>query len=387
VPAICSIDVHGSFCGGPQTGARRYGADSRFKLSRNSLVGSYNRPAMISHLPIQYDYSLHSHNTFGIDAYAHAYLAVISVDALRAVRENARLADLPRLVLGGGSNVLFTRDFAGLVLHMCTKGIEIVGDDCDATYIRAAAGENWHQFVQWTLEHGLGGLENLSLIPGSVGAAPIQNIGAYGVEIKDCFHALTAFDFATGEIFALDKEACEFGYRDSVFKHRLRDRAVILDVTFALPKRWNPSIRYADVSQELSARGLDMPTAQDISAAVIAIRTRKLPDPAKIGNAGSFFKNPVVPQSLREKLLERYPQMISYAQPDGSFKLAAGWLIDQCGWKGKTVGAAGVYQNQALVLVNHGGAQGRDIVQLARDIQKDVEAQFGVLLEPEPVFI
>jgi UDP-N-acetylmuramate dehydrogenase len=342
---------------------------------------------MISHPSTQSDFSLRDHNTFGIDAHARFYLPIISVDALHALRGNLPVVNLPRLVLGEGSNVLFTGDFPGLVLHMCTKGIEIAGEDQDAIYVRAAAGENWHQFVQWTLRQGLGGLENLSLIPGSVGAAPIQNIGAYGVEMKDCFHGLTAFDFDTGDVFFLDKQSCEFGYRDSVFKHRLRGRAVILDVTFALPKNWKPNIRYADVTRELVDRGLDMPTAQDISEAVIAIRTRKLPDPAKIGNAGSFFKNPVVPAPQREKLLECYPQMVSYVQPDGSFKLAAGWLIDQCGWKGKRVGAAGVYQNQALVLVNHGGAQGREIVQLACAIQNDVEARFGVRLEPEPVYI
>ena len=336
---------------------------------------------------VQTNYSLRAHNTFGIDALANAYLRVNSVDVLRAVGDDAQLSALPRMILGGGSNVLFTADFAGLVLHMCNEGIEVVGDDQDATYIRAAAGENWHRFVQWTLDHGYAGLENLSLIPGSVGAAPIQNIGAYGAEISDCFHALTAFDFEAGDTFVLDKQACEFGYRDSVFKHRLRDRAVILDVTFALPKRWGPNIRYAEVAQELSARGLDKPTARQVSDAVIAIRTRKLPDPAKIGNAGSFFKNPVVPQSLRDQLLERYPSMVSYPQGDGSCKLAAGWLIDQCGWKGKTVGAAGVYENQALVLVNRGGAQGKDILQLARAIQADVQMRFGVLLEPEPVFV
>lgn len=342
---------------------------------------------MNPHLPVQTNFSLQAHNTFGIDAHAAAYLPIVSVDALRAVRENEQLANLPRLVLGGGSNVLFTSDFAGLILHMQSRGIEIVDEDRDATYVRAAAGENWHEFVQWTLRHGLGGLENLSLIPGSVGAAPIQNIGAYGAEIKDCFHALTAFDFTTGEIFMLDRDACEFGYRDSVFKHRLRERAVILDVTFALPKNWRPNIRYADVAQELSAQSIDLPTAREIGDAVIAIRTRKLPDPAKIGNAGSFFKNPVVPASARDRLLAHFPHLVSYAQSDGTFKLAAGWLIDQCGWKGKRVGAAGVYQNQALVLVNHGGAQGREIVQLACAIQNDVEARFGVRLEPEPVYI
>jgi UDP-N-acetylmuramate dehydrogenase len=290
-------------------------------------------------------------------------------------------------VLGGGSNILLTRDFSGLVLHVGIKGIEIVGEDTDATYVRAAAGENWHQFVQWTLAHGLGGLENLSLIPGSVGAAPIQNIGAYGIEIKDLFHSLTLFDFETGEQTVLDKAECMFGYRDSVFKHRLRDRAVVLDVTFALPKQWQPNLRYADVTNELAARSITQPTAQDISAAVIAIRTRKLPDPAVIGNAGSFFKNPVVTPMQRDALLQRYPQMVNYAQPDGSVKLAAGWLIDQCGWKGKTAGAAGVYENQALVLVNRGGASGAEIAQLAAAIQADVAQRFDVQLEPEPIFL
>ena len=338
-------------------------------------------------LPIQYDFSLRKHNTFGVEASAHAYLPITSTDMLVAVKSDAALAVLPRLVLGGGSNILLTRDFPGLVLHMETRGMAIVGEDDDATYVRAAAGENWHQFVLWTLAQGLGGLENLSLIPGSVGAAPIQNIGAYGIEIKDRLHALTLFDFETGEQVTLDKDACMFGYRDSVFKHRLRDRAVVLDVTFALPKKWQPDLRYADVTQELAARGIGEPTAQDISAAVIAIRSRKLPDPAVIGNAGSFFKNPVVTTMQRDALLARYPQLVNYAQPDGSVKLAAGWLIDQCGWKGKTAGAAGVYEKQALVLVNRGGASGSEIAQLAHPIQADVSKRFDVLLEPEPIFL
>jgi UDP-N-acetylmuramate dehydrogenase len=345
----------------------------------------YNRGAMT--VAIQHNYSLRNLNTFGINASAHAYLRVMSAEDLLAIRTSRGLAALPRLVLGGGSNILLTRDFAGLVLHMCSEGIEIVGDDADTNFVRAAAGENWHRFVQWTLGRGLGGLENLSLIPGSVGAAPIQNIGAYGVEVKDCFHSLRAFDFETGTIFTLDKTACEFGYRDSVFKHRLRNRAAILDVTFALPKDWRANISYADVAQELASSGLSAPTAQDIGAAVIAIRTRKLPDPAVIGNAGSFFKNPVVPAGQRDGLLRRFPHLVSYAQADGSFKLAAGWLIDQCGWKGKSAGAAGVYEKQALVLVNRGGASGQDVVLLARLIQADVQARFGVLLEPEPVYV
>jgi UDP-N-acetylmuramate dehydrogenase len=338
-------------------------------------------------LSIQRDFSLRHHNTFGIDARAHAYLKVTSPDMLQAVHVDEPLCALPRLVLGGGSNLLLTGDFHGLVLHICMKGITVVGADSNATYVRAAAGENWHEVVRWTLAQGLGGLENLSLIPGSVGAAPIQNIGAYGAEVKDCFHQLTAFDLAEGRSFTLDKAACEFGYRDSVFKHRLLERAVIVDVTFALPKQWTPNLQYADVIQEIAARGISAPTPQDISDSVIAIRTRKLPDPAVIGNAGSFFKNPVVPPQQREELLSRYPQLVAYAQADGSYKLAAGWLIDQCGWKGRSLGAAGVYEKQALVLVNRGGASGQDVVKLAAAIQADVQARFGVTLEPEPIFV
>jgi len=338
-------------------------------------------------LPIQYDYPLRGLNTFGVAAKAQAYLRVDSVEMLQEVRRQPALAALPRLILGGGSNIVFSKDFAGLVLHMATTGISIVGQDQEATYVRAAAGENWHRFVHWTLAQGFGGLENLSLIPGSAGAAPIQNIGAYGVELKDRFHMLTAYDFDSGEILQLDRAACAFGYRDSVFKHRLRDHAVILDVTFALPRCWQPSLHYADVAQELAGRGIDAPTPQQVSEAVIAIRTRKLPDPATVGNAGSFFKNPVVQAALRDALLAQYPQLVSYAQPDGSYKLAAGWLIDQCGWKGRTLGEAGVYEKQALVLVNRGNAAGDDIMRLAQAIQADVHKRFGVMLEPEPVVV
>jgi UDP-N-acetylmuramate dehydrogenase len=338
-------------------------------------------------LPIQRDFSLRAFNTFGVAAHAYAYLAVTSADMLSAVRDDAELAALPRLVLGGGSNILLTRDFPGLVLHMQLKGIELLGEDNEAWYVRAAAGENWHEFVQWTLDRGFGGLENLSLIPGSVGASPIQNIGAYGIEIKNRFHALTLFDFVTGETRVLDKAACAFAYRDSIFKHALRDRAVVLDVSFALPKKWEANVRYADLMQELAVRKIDHPTARQISDAVIAIRTRKLPNPAVIGNAGSFFKNPVVTTQQRDALLAHYPQLVSYPQPDGSVKLAAGWLIDQCGWKGRSAGAAGVYEKQALVLVNRGGASGGEIAQLAAAIQQDVAQRFGVRLEPEPVFL
>lgn len=338
-------------------------------------------------LPLQTEFSLRRYNSFGIDARARAYLRVEDAAMLAQVRQDRHWAQQPRLILGGGSNLLLTGDFDGLVLHVCTQGIERVGDDAKATYVRVAAGENWHRFVQWSLQQGLGGLENLSLIPGSAGAAPIQNIGAYGVELSRCFHQLSAFDFDSGEIFTLDQAACAFGYRDSVFKHQWRDRAVILDVTFAFPKHWQPMTAYAELAQQLANSGIAVPGPQDISDAVIAIRQRKLPDPAQLGNAGSFFKNPLVSAAQRDALQVRYPQLVSYPQPDGSIKLAAGWLIDQCGWKGRQLGAAGVYEKQALVLVNRGGASGADVVRLAAAIEADVWARFGVRLEPEPVFV
>jgi UDP-N-acetylmuramate dehydrogenase len=338
-------------------------------------------------LPIQKNISLRSYNTFGVEAVAHAYLMVTDSFMLTAVREDVVLGSLPRLVLGGGSNIVLTSDFPGVVLHMGLLGITIVRQDAQATYIRVAAGENWHQFVLWTLAQGFGGLENLSLIPGSAGAAPIQNIGAYGVEVKDYIDSVTAFDFETGDILTLQKNECGFAYRDSVFKHALHDRAVILDVTLALPRAWQSNTHYAELAQELRTREIVMPSAREISDAVIAIRQRKLPDPAVVGNAGSFFKNPLVSAVQRDALLQQYPQLVSYAQPDGSFKLAAGWLIDQCGWKGRSIGAVGVYEKQALVLINRGGASGREIAQLAKTIQADVFSRFGVQLDIEPVLI
>jgi UDP-N-acetylmuramate dehydrogenase len=241
--------------------------------------------------------------------------------------------------------------------------------------------------VQWTLAQGLPGLENLSLIPGSVGASPIQNIGAYGSEVADFFHSLTAFDMMSGELLNLSKVDCDFAYRDSIFKHALRDRAIILEVKFALPKSWQPNLRYGELAAELASRGIANPSAQEIADAVIAIRTRKLPDPAKVGNAGSFFKNPVVSAEQRNSLLAQHSALVSYPQPDGSYKLAAGWLIDQCGWKGKSMGAAGVHENQALVLVNRGGATGDDVLRLSNKIREEVQAKYGVILESEPVIL
>jgi UDP-N-acetylmuramate dehydrogenase len=344
-------------------------------------------PSLPVPLPILHHVSLRGNNTFGIEASAQAFLALTDVAQLPRLHADSLLAAMPRLVLGGGSNILLTSDFPGLVLHVQLSGIELVGEDADVRRIRVAAGENWHRFVLWTLAQGYGGLENLSLIPGSVGAAPIQNIGAYGVEVGDAIESVTVFDFASGKTFDLSRAECAFGYRDSVFKHRLRDSTVIIAVTFALPKQWHANIRYAELAQELSASGVTAPTARQISDAVIAIRQRKLPDPAQIGNAGSFFKNPLVSAQQRDALLQAHPQLVSYAQPDGSYKLAAGWLIDQCSWKGRSIGAAGVYEKQALVLVNRGGASGADIWRLAQAVQADVMARFGVMLEAEPVLV
>jgi UDP-N-acetylmuramate dehydrogenase len=342
---------------------------------------------MHPNLAIAHDFPLQSLNTFGIAAHARRYLRVTGAAELAAVCADQQLASLPRLVLGGGSNLLFTRDFDGLVLHMALSGRAIVGEQDGCTLVRAQAGENWHAFVQWTLEQGLGGLENLSLIPGTVGAAPIQNIGAYGLEIKDVFHELTVFDMESGRVRTMGAAGCRFGYRDSVFKHPEGARLVVLDVTFALPRAWRANLRYAELAQALHEASIEAPTPRQVSDTVVAIRRRKLPDPAVIGNAGSFFKNPVVSGEQCARLLESFPHLVHHKQPDGSEKLAAGWLIDQCGWKGKSMGAAGVYPKQALVLVNHGGATGDDVVRLAQAIRADVAGRYGVMLEPEPVFI
>jgi UDP-N-acetylmuramate dehydrogenase len=342
---------------------------------------------MSSQLAIRYHHSLRALNTFGIDAKAAAYVQIGGLSNLKAVRDDPALSALPRLVLGGGSNLLLTRDFDGLVLHMSNTGIAVSGEDENSTYVTAQAGENWHGFVQWTLAHDYPGLENLSLIPGSVGASPIQNIGAYGAELAEFFHSLKAFDFQTGEVITLNRSECRFAYRDSIFKHELRDRAVILEVCFALPRRWQPNLRYTELATELEIRGIVQPNAQEISAAVVAIRSRKLPDPARIGNAGSFFKNPVISRDQYAKLLEQYPHLVAYPLTDGSVKLAAGWLIDQCGWKGRSLGPVGVHDKQALVLVNRGGASGGQVFALAERIQQDIAQRFGVTLEIEPLVL
>ncbi|PPK42186.1 UDP-N-acetylmuramate dehydrogenase [Trinickia symbiotica] len=332
------------------------------------------------------DFPLRAHNTFGFDVRARLACRVETAGQFAAAARDARVAGLPRLVLGGGSNIVFTKDFDGLVLLAALTGKRLVREDDEAWYVEAAAGENWHGFVAWTLATGLPGLENLALIPGTVGAAPIQNIGAYGLEMGERFASLRAVELATGEVRDFDFDACRFGYRDSFFKREGRDRFAITSVTFRLPKAWTPRADYADVARELDARGAAA-TPQAIFDAVVAIRRAKLPDPLALGNAGSFFKNPVVDAATYEALRAKEPRLVGYAQPDGRFKLAAGWLIDRCGWKGRAMGAAAVHDRQALVLVNRGGATGADVLALARAIQLDIKERFGVELEPEPLVV
>jgi len=300
------------------------------------------------------------------------------------------LAQTPRFILGGGSNLVLTGDFDGLMLHMATSGKRLVREDTEAWYVEAGAGENWHDFVQWTLSQGWPGLENLSLIPGTVGAAPIQNIGAYGLEVAERFHSLTAWDFEKPAFLTVDRDNCHFAYRDSIFKQQgwhLSGRMAISSVVFRLPKAWEPNTRYADLAQELAALGVTSPTARDISLAIVAIRQRKLPDPAETPNAGSFFHNPVVDRSIAEMLGANFPTLPRYPQPDGRVKLAAGWLIEQAGWKGKSLGPVAMYEKQALVLVNRGGATGTDVKHAMAAVQQDVHARFGIDLTPEPIFL
>lgn len=326
-------------------------------------------------------------NTFGFDVKARVAARVTCAAQFAALHRDARVANLPVLVLGGGSNVVFTRDFDGLVLLDEIAGRQVVREDDDAWYVEAGGGENWHAFVAWTLENGMPGLENLALIPGTVGAAPIQNIGAYGLEMRTYFDSLVAVELATGRSERFDAAHCAFGYRDSFFKREGRGRFAIASVTFRLPKRWTPRLAYADVTRELDARGIapDAATPRVVFDAVVSIRRAKLPDPLVLGNAGSFFKNPVIDAGPFDALRARAPDVVSYPQPDGRVKLAAGWLIDRCGWKGRALGNAAVHDRQALVLVNRGGATGAEVLALARAIQDDVRERFGVELEPEPV--
>ncbi len=338
---------------------------------------------------------LQPHNSFGIVARARELVRVQSEDDLRALLADPVRAMQPKFVLGGGSNIVLTGDVKALVLKVEIPGLRVVEDGPRATVVEAGAGVPWHDFVTWTLDQGLPGLENLALIPGSVGAAPVQNVGAYGVEVQDRFESLDAMRLATGQVFTLDAAQCAFGYRDSVFKHvpakegdfGLAGQALILRVRFRLPKPWKPELSYLDLQRKVAESGIAQPSARQIYDWVCAIRRAKLPDPQVIGNAGSFFKNPTVTPDQCADIIAREPNIVHYPMPDGSVKLAAGWLIDACGWKGKSVGQAGVYEKQALVLVNRGGATGGEVVTLAKAIQTSVYERFGIRLETEPVVV
>ncbi|MBC5767351.1 UDP-N-acetylmuramate dehydrogenase [Ramlibacter albus] len=340
--------------------------------------------------------SLAPHNTFGIVAKARTLVRVKGEADVTAVLADPKLGPEPKFVLGGGSNIVLTGDVnKAVVLKVEIMGKRVVSDDAKAAVVEAGAGENWHEFVTWTLEQGFGGVENLALIPGTVGASPVQNIGAYGVELQDVFDSLDAIDLQTGRVFTLDARQCAFGYRDSVFKHAaakdndfgLAGRALILRVRLKLPKPWKPVLGYLDIQRKMTETGIEHPTARQVYDWVVAIRSAKLPDPRVIGNAGSFFKNPTVTPEQCQDIIARDPGIVHYPMPDGTVKLAAGWLIDACGWKGKSVGKAGVYEKQALVLVNRGGATGGEVVTLARAIQTSVYERFGIRLEPEPVVV
>jgi UDP-N-acetylmuramate dehydrogenase len=323
--------------------------------------------------------SLKAYNTFGIDVRSR-WLS--GFDSQSSLEEVLAARPGPLLILGGGSNVLFSHDFDGLVLRNEIKGIEVVREDGQYVYVRAGAGENWHGFVQHALQRNWAGVENLSLIPGSVGAAPMQNIGAYGVEIKDIFYELSAYHLADKKIYTFSLNDCDFGYRESVFKQRYKGQFVILDVTFRLSKIPRFHTEYGDIRAELEKMGVQDLTIQAVSDAVIHIRRSKLPDPAEIGNAGSFFKNPTVSQEKLDELKVSYPDIVGYPRSVG-IKLAAGWLIEQCGWKGYRKGDAGCHARQALVLVNYGNASGEEIYALSEEILQSVRAKFGVELERE----
>jgi UDP-N-acetylmuramate dehydrogenase len=344
---------------------------------------------------VEQNVPLQAHNSFGIVAKARSLVRVAGEEDVLRLLADPELGARAKFVLGGGSNIVLTGDVKQVVLKVEVMGRRVLEDGPKATIVETGAGENWHSVVGWTLDQGFPGLENLALIPGTMGGSPVQNIGAYGVELQDRFESLDAIDLSTGRTFTLDAAQCAFGYRDSVFKHEaaqggdfgLAGKALILRVRLRLPKPWKPVLGYADLERKIKETGISQPSARQIYDWVCAIRSVKLPDPRVIGNAGSFFKNPTVTEDQCSDIIAREPGIVHYPMPDGTIKLAAGWLIDACGWKGKSVGNAGVYDKQALVLVNRGGATGGEVVTLARAIQTSVYERFGIRLEPEPVVV
>lgn len=336
---------------------------------------------------IQKNISLKSYNTFGIDATAAYFTEIRTVAELQQLLTHSIYKAMPKLILGGGSNLLFTQDFDGLVIKIAIEGIERINEDAQHVYVQAGAGVVWHQLVMYCIEHAYAGIENLSLIPGTVGAAPMQNIGAYGVEIKEIFDRLEAVHIDTGNIRVFTNEECQFGYRESIFKKELKGQYVITRVTFRLGKVPAFNTSYGAIQDTLKQMNVENLTLRSVSDAVIYIRRSKLPDPAEIGNAGSFFKNPEIPTKQYENLKIHYPQMPGYVTSDKTVKVPAGWLIEQSGWKGKRLGDTGVHKHQALVLVNYGNAKGNEIKALAEEVQKSVLAKFDIQLQPEVNFI
>lgn len=332
-------------------------------------------------MTVFYNYSLQAYNTFGLAARAAAFAEASTISNLQQLIKQSSLSPY---ILGGGSNMLLAGDLEHLVIKNNILGKKIIKETDKAVWLEVGGGENWHELVVWCVAQNYGGIENLSLIPGTVGASPIQNIGAYGVELKDVFYELEALDLASGVIRKFDQDACKFGYRDSVFKKDLKGQYCIVKVTLCLqkaPHQLNKS--YGAIQQILLEKGIEQPSIKDISEAVIAIRSSKLPDPKTLGNSGSFFKNPEIERAQFERLKEKFPNIVSYDLPNGMVKVPAGWLIEQCGWKGKRVGNTGAYAKQALVLVNYGNATGQEIWQLAMDIIASVQAKFGITLTPE----
>ena len=325
---------------------------------------------------------LTSLNTFGIACYAKYFVEIFSVNEIIQLQKKSQFTELPHYILGGGSNILFTGNYDGLIIKVSIKGKEIIKETDEHIFLKIGAGENWHELVAYAINNGWGGIENLSLIPGQVGAAPVQNIGAYGVEVKDVFEELEAINLKTSNTEIFDRKACKFGYRDSVFKKEAKGKYIITAVVLKLNKKHRINAGYGAISKTLNEMGVVNPSIADVSRAVIQIRRSKLPDPKKTGNGGSFFKNPVISDAAYQALQANYPDIPGHPV-DGQVKLAAAWLIDQCGWKGKRLGNVGVHENQALVLVNYGNGTGTEIKDLATKIMKDVSQKFSIDLEPE----
>lgn len=334
-------------------------------------------------MTITSDISLKPYNTFGIEASAKYFTSVQSINNIQELLQTNEYKNNARLILGGGSNLLLTKNVNAIVVKNDLKGIEIINETEECVFVKCAAGEVWHEFVRWCIDKNYGGLENLSLIPGCTGASPMQNIGAYGVEIKDTFYELEAIHTITGEQKTFSKSDCEFGYRESVFKHQLKNQFIITSVTFQLSKKPIFHIEYGAIKQELDVMNISELNIKAISQAVINIRSSKLPNPKEIGNAGSFFKNPEVTANTFQKLKEKFPNLVAYPLDNSGYKLAAGWLIEQCGLKGFRKGDAGVHKLQALVLVNYGNATGNEIYDLSTHVLQTVKDKFGVNLERE----